>query len=235
MTLAQVMSALAAKGSESTKKILVKHGAKEPFFGVKVADLKPLHKQLKGEQALALQLYATGNADAQYLAGMIADSAQMTPAQLTTWAETANWGMISGFTVAWVASEHPEGFALASKWIDAKDEGVAVAGWKTLAALATTVPDETLPVKKFSAMLDRVAKTITKSPDDVRLAMNQFIIAVGTHVAPLGEAAIATARKIGVVEADMDDTACKIPDAESYILKARRGAPIAPKRKTVRC
>lgn len=235
MTLAQVMSALAAKGSESTKKILVKHGAKEPFFGVKIADLKPLHKQLKGQQALALQLYATGNADAQYLAGMIADGAQMTPAQLTTWAETANWGMISGFTVAWVASEHPEGFALATKWIDAKDEGVAVAGWKTLAALATTVPDETLPVKKFSALLDRVAKTMTKSPDDVRLAMNQFIIAVGTHVAPLGEAAIATARKIGVVEADMGDTACKIPDAETYIVKARRGAPIAPKRKTVRC
>jgi 3-methyladenine DNA glycosylase AlkD len=235
MTLAQVMSALAAKGSESTKKILVKHGAKEPFFGVKIADLKPLHKQLKGEQALALQLYATGNGDAQYLAGMIADGAQMTPAQLNTWAETANWGMISGFTVAWVASEHPEGFALATKWIDAKDEGVAVAGWKTLAALATTVPDEHLPAKKFSALLDRVAKTITKSPDDVRLAMNQFIIAVGTYVAPLGEAAIATARKIGVVEADMGDTACKIPEAEPYILKARRGAPIAPKRKTVRC
>lgn len=235
MTLAQVMSALAAKGSESTKKVLVKHGAKEPFFGVKVADLKPLHKQLKGQQALALQLYATGNGDAQYLAGMIADGAQMTPAQLTTWAETANWGMISGFTVAWVASEHPEGFALATKWIDAKDEGVAVAGWKTLAALATTVPDEHLPAKKFSALLDRVAKTITKSPDDVRLAMNQFIIAVGTYVAPLGEAAIATAQKIGRVEADMGDTACKIPDAEPYILKARRGAPIAPKRKTVRC
>jgi hypothetical protein len=33
----------------------------------------------------------------------------------------------------------------------------------------------------------------------------------------------------------MGDTACKIPDAENYILKSRRGAPIAPKRKTVRC
>jgi len=50
------MSALAAKGSDTTKKILVKHGVQEPFFGVKIADLKPLHKQLKGEQALALQL-----------------------------------------------------------------------------------------------------------------------------------------------------------------------------------
>ena len=235
MTLDQVMAALAAKGSEATKKLLVKHGAQEPFFGVKIADLKPLHKTLKGNQAIALQLYATGNADAQYLAGMIADGAKMTPAQLTTWAETANWTMISGFTVAWVASEHPDGFALAAKWIDSKKEPVAVAGWKTLGALATIVPDEALPVKKLSALLDRVAKTISAAPDDVRLAMNGFIIAVGTYVAPLGDQAIATAQKIGRVEADMGDTACKIPEAESYIMKCRRGAPIAPKRKTVRC
>jgi hypothetical protein len=235
MTLDEAMSELAAKGSEATKKLLIKHGAREPFFGVKVGDLKPIHKKLRGEQALALQLYATGNGDAQYLAGMIADGAKMTPAQLTTWAETANWTMISGCTVAWVTSEHPDGFALASKWIDSKKEAVAVAGWKTLGAIATTVPDDALPVKAISALLDRVAKTISASPDDVRLAMNGFIIAVGTYVAPLGDKAIATAKKIGRVEADMGDTACKIPDAQAYILKCRRGAPIAPKRKTVRC
>jgi hypothetical protein len=33
----------------------------------------------------------------------------------------------------------------------------------------------------------------------------------------------------------MGDTACKVPDAESYIVKSRRGEPVAPKRKTVRC
>ena len=54
MTLDQVMSELAAKGSEATKKLLLKHGAKEPFFGVKVGDLKPIHKKLKGDQTLAL-------------------------------------------------------------------------------------------------------------------------------------------------------------------------------------
>ena len=235
MTLDQAMSELAAKGSEAVKTIWLKHGAKEPFFGVKVGDLKPLHKKMKGDQALALELYATGNSDAQYLAGMIADGKLMTPAQLDTWAKTAGWNMISGFTVPWVASEHPEGFALATKWIDAKDEAIAVAGWKTLGALATIAPDDRLPVKKFSTLLDRVATSISAASDDVRLAMNQFIIAVGTYVAPLGDQAIATARTIGRVEADLGDTACKIPDAEAYILKRRRGAPIAPKRKTVRC
>jgi hypothetical protein len=65
--------------------------------------------------------------------------------------------------------------------------------------------------------------------------MNGFIIATGTYVAALGEKAIATARKVGRVEVDMGETACVVPDAEPYIMKSRRGAPVAPKRKTVRC
>jgi len=235
MTLDQVMTELGAKGSEAVKKLWLKHGAKEPFFGVKIGDLKPLHKTLKGDQALALELFATGNGDAQYLAGMVADGARMTPAQLQRWADTAAWAMISGTIVPWVAAEHPDGCALALKWIDAKKESVAVAGWRTLGALAAVVPDDQLPVKQFSGLLDRVAKTMASASDDVRYAMNGFVIACGTYVAPLGVKAIATARQVGRVEVDMGDTACKVPEAEAYILKSCRGAPVAPKRKTMRC
>ncbi len=235
MKLRDVMQALAAKGSESTKRIFMKHGAKEPFFGVKVGDMKPIAKQLKGQQALALELYATGNGDAQYLAGMVADGRTMTRAQLDRWAKTASWDMVSGTTVPWVASEHPEGFAAAAEWIDAADEQEARAGWAALAAIVTTWPDEALPIKKLDALLARVVKELPKAPDGVRYTMNNFVIACGSYVAPLGDKALAAARKIGKVEIDLAGTACKVPEAESYILKARRGAPIAPKRKTVRC
>jgi hypothetical protein len=237
MTLDQVMSALAAKGSESTKRTFLRHGAKEPFFGVKVGDMKIIIKELKlkGAQALALQLYATGNSDAQYLAGMIADGAKMTRAQIQKWADSASWKMVGNTTVPWVASEHSEGFPLALKWIDSPKGGIACSGWNTLGALAATVPDEELQVKQFGKLLDRVARTLKSSPDEVRYTMNGFVIASGTYIAPLADQAIATARKLGRVEIDMGDTDCKIPDAEIYILKGRRGAPIAPKRKTVRC
>jgi 3-methyladenine DNA glycosylase AlkD len=229
------MTELAARGSESTKRIFAKHGAKEPFFGVKVADLKTIEKRIKGDHPLALKLYATGNGDAQYLAGMLADGAKMTPAELESWASTACWNMISATIVPWVASEHPNGFALALKWIASPKEHIAVSGWKTLSALAATVPDEKLPVKEFSGLLDRVAKTLPKAPDEVRSAMNGFVIACGTYIAALGDKAIATARSLGKVEVDPGETGCKVPDAETYILKCRRGAAVAPKRKTVRC
>lgn len=235
MKLKVVMSKLEELGSPAVKTLWLKHGAKEPFFGVKIGDLKPLAKQLKGEQALALELYATGNGDAQYLAGMVADGSQMTPAQLQSWADRAAWRMIGSTIVPWVTSEHAEGFALARKWTDSPKENVAIAGWHSLGALVTVQPDAELPLKELGELLDRIGKTLPKSPDRVRQAMNYFIIACGTYSAPLAVKAIATARKLGKVEVDVGDTDCKIPDAESYIMKSRRGAPIAPKRKTVRC
>jgi 3-methyladenine DNA glycosylase AlkD len=235
MTLKQVMAEIVAKGDPQTKKTFMRHGAKEPVYGVKIGELKTIQKKIKGDQALAMQLYDTGCAEAQYLAGMVADGKKMTPAQLQKWVETAVWSGSSGTTCVWVASEHPDGLKLALQWIDSDDEKVATTGWNTLSALAAIVPDDKLPVKQYSKLLDRIAKTLKTAPNCVKYTMNGFIIACGTYIAELGEKAIATARKVGKVEVDMGDTACKVPDAEPYIIKSRRGNSVAAKRKTTRC
>ncbi len=235
MILKDVMAALKAKGSEQIKRILTRHGAPASLLGVRIGDMKPIARQIKGDQALALELYATGIGDAQYLAAMVADGRQMTSKELQTWAQTASWDMISGFAIAWVASENPAGFKLASKWIDSKNEHTARAGWSTLGAIAAITPDADLPIAAYGKLLDRAAKSIHGAPDNVRYQMNNFVIMVGTYVAPLAAKAMATAKKIGKVEVDMGDTDCKVPLAEEYILKCRRGAPVAPKRKTMRC
>src|SRR6201986_4215376 len=105
MNVESIMAELKAKGSENIKKILLKHGVKEPFFGVKVEYLKVIQKKIKKDYQLAKDLYATGNADAMYLAGLIADDKQMTQADLQTWAEQAVSNNISEYTVPWVAAE----------------------------------------------------------------------------------------------------------------------------------
>jgi 3-methyladenine DNA glycosylase AlkD len=233
--LNEIMHELESLGTAQTKKTLVRHGAPEPLFGVKIGDLKPLQKKLKGQQDLALQLYATKNSDAMYLAGLIADGSQMTRKQLEQWASNATWHLIAGTTVPSVACEHPDAVELAATWIDSPKELVATAGWCTLAAIASTIPDDELPVPKFKALLDRCATTLKNSPNRARYAMNNFVICVGTYIAPLGKHAMKTAEKLGTVEVDMGDTDCKIPDAASYIIKSRRGKDVAPKRKTIRC
>jgi len=141
MTLNEVMSELRSYANEGIKKILLKHGVKEPFFGVKVEHLKVIQKKIKKDTKLANELFATNNADAMYLAGLITDDKQMTKQDLQTWAKLAVSDNISGYTVPWVAAGSKYSFELGMAWIDAKEEHIAVAGWATLGGLTALKPD----------------------------------------------------------------------------------------------
>ena len=56
-TVPQVLAALKKKGSEQTRKTFSRHGAPGKMYGVKVADLKVIAKQIRGNQQLAIDLY----------------------------------------------------------------------------------------------------------------------------------------------------------------------------------
>ena len=235
MTVQEIMDDLKAHGSDSIKKILLKHGVKEPFFGVKIEYMKPIQKKVKMDYQLAKDLYATGNADAMYLAGLIADDEKMTKADLQTWATQAVSNNISEYTVPWVATGNKHGFELALEWIDSPEEYIAAAGWSTLSNLVSLKPDNELDMSALRRLLAQVAKTIHSSANRVRSTMNGFLIAVGTYVAGLSEEAIATAKSIGAVTVEKEGTACKVPDAAEYILKAKNKNAIGKKKKTVKC
>ena len=70
------------------------------------------------------------------------------------------------------------------------------------------------------------AETIHQERNDVRSAMNGFVIAVGTYVPALSDLAERAATKIGEVSVDMGNTACKVPNAVEYIGKARASGAI---------
>ena len=235
MTVKDIMTELRSKGSESIKKILLKHGVKEPFFGVKVEFLKPIQKKIKMDYQLAKDLYATGNADAMYLAGLIADDKKMTKADLQTWVKQAVSNNISEYTVPWVAAEGDHGFELALQWIDSKEEHIAASGWATLSSIVSLKEDSELDIPKIKSLLDRVAKNIHSSDNRIISTMNGFVIAVGSYVKVLSEHAISTAKKIGKVEVDKNGTACRVPVATEYISKMKAKGTLGKKKKTVKC
>ncbi len=235
MTLQDVMAELEQLGNPGTKKILTKHGAREPFFGVKVGDLKKIVKKIKVDHALALELYATGNSDAMYLAALICDPKQMSVDDLDRWAEGAYWYMIAEYSVAWVAAESGHGFEVARRWIDSGQENYASAGWATLGSLLALTPNEELDLKEIQSLLDRVNKTIHSELNRVRYTMNGFVIAVGSYVEPLHTEAIAVAEAIGKVEVYTGETSCKVPLAAPYIGKATARGSLTKKKKKVRC
>ncbi|MBL1213701.1 MAG: DNA alkylation repair protein [Ignavibacteriae bacterium] len=235
MTYKEVMEELKKHGSDQTKKVLMNHGAKEPFFGVKVGDMKPIVKKIKKDYKLSLDLYDTGNSDAMYFAGLIADENLMTKKDLQKWAKNAYWYMLSEYTVPWITAESNHGFELALEWIDSDKEMIAAAGWATLSNLVSIKDDDELDLKLLKKLLKRVEKDLQNSKNRVRHTMNGFVIALGCYVEDLTIEALKTADKVGKVNVDMGGTACKVPAAREYIQKVKDKNRIGKKRKMARC
>ena len=235
MTANEILKELETYGDEQTKKTLTNHGAQEPFFGVKVQDLKKILKKTKKNHELSLELYATGNTDAMYLAGLMADEKQISREQLEDWVDKAYWYYLSEYTVPWVAAESEYGLELGLKWIESEKETVASAGWSTLAYYAGVNEDEMVDTELYTKLLERVRKEIHGAQNRVRYTMNGFVIAVGTYVAALTEKSREVAKDIGKVSVDVGGTACKVPLADAYIVKAMDKGKIGKKRKTARC
>lgn len=236
MTVKEIMAELQSKGSENIKKILLKHGIKEPFFGVKIEYLKPIQKKIKTDYQLAKDLYATGNTDAMYLAGLIADDGKMTKADLQAWVKQALSQNISEYTVPWVAVGSKHGYELATEWIDSPKEHIAAAGWATLSELVSLKPDNELDLAGLKKLIARVEKNIHTTPANrVRSSMNRFLVATGSYVIPLNKEVVAAAKKIGPVTIDTNGTACKVPYAVDYIKKAEDKGNLGKKKKMVKC
>jgi len=232
-----VIGELKKKGSEKTRNIYARHGMPaERTFGVSIADLKKIAKTIKGQQAVARELYETGNVDAMYLAGIVADGSQMSRNQLQTWAEGASGiQMISEYTVPWVTVENPLARELALEWIKSKKEHIAASGWCTYAGLLATTEDNDLSLAEIEDLLKMIVKGIHGAPNRVRYTMNVFVISVGSYVKPLLKQAKAAAEQIGAVSVAMDGTACKVPLAVAYIAKIEAAGRVGKKRKTMRC
>jgi len=215
----KILQQLQQLGSNQTKNILAKHGAREPFFGVKVADLTKIQKKIKKNHVMALALFDTGNSDAMYLAGMIADPLQMDEDLLNHWAREAYWYMLSEYTVAPVASESPVGEKTALQWIESEEERIASAGWATLSLMLKHGNTILLNDDKTVELLQHIRDHIHQAKNRVRYTMNGFVIAAGAYVPDLTETAMAVAKINGKIHVDMGGTACKVPEAGSYIQK----------------
>lgn len=235
MNKTEVMSELKKLAHAPTKQTYLRHGAREPLFGVRVGDLKKIVKKVKKDHALALELYDTGNSDAMYLAGLIADETKITPAHLKKWVKGAYWGWLTEYTVPWVASETSHGWTLGLEWIGAKQENVAASGWSTLSNVMSIKPDAELDLQAIESLLARVERGIGGAKNRVRYVMNGFVIAAGAYVKPLHAKALAAAERIGAIEVDMGGTACKVPPAADTIRKIAKMGRVGKKRKTARC
>lgn len=235
MNVETVMQELEALGKERTKKIYMSNGAHEPLFGVATGEMKPLFRKIKINQPLAEELYETGNYDAMYFAGIIADPQAMTEADFDRWMDGAYFYMLSDYVVAVTLAEAPIAQTVADRWIAGGEELRMSAGWSCYCWLLGNRPDSEFAESKMADMLKTAKDTIHHAPVRAQYAMNQFIFTVGISYLPLHEMAVETAKAVGPVEVKRDKKKSSILNAAETIQKAADRGQIGFKRKHVRC
>lgn len=235
MNFEKVMQELEALGKERLKKMYISNGAHEPLFGVATGEMKPLFKKTKINQPLAEQLYATGNYDAMYFAGIIADPNAMTEADYDRWMDAAYFYMLSDFVVAVTLAESGIAQKVADQWIASGEELRMSAGWSCYCWLLGNRPDDEFSKDKMAGMLDLVERTIHDAPERAKYAMNHFMYTVAVSYLPLHDQAVETAKAVGPVEVNRDKAKSKLIHASQNIQKAIDKGQLGFKRKHVRC
>lgn len=232
LTYDAAMAALAASGSEQTRTTYLRHGASEPLFGVKFGDLRPLARRIGPDQALADQLWASGNADARLLACMVADPTSVSEDGLDAWLENIDSYFLVDTFVSSLASRVPGRRERAERWIDSRRDRTAQAGWDLMNLVALS--DEQVPSGYFEAQLDTIAERMEQYGNWTRRSASNAITGIGLRSDELEAAARRTASALGHVEFDPGQTACVMPDPIEYLEKtkahrarqaARRKAP----------
>lgn len=216
MTTQEALHVLEALGSEKTRQTYRRHSIDGDQYGVSIGNLKTLKKQIKTDHDLALSLWTTGNHDARYLATMIADPQQIDMDTLDIWSlDLSNYVITDAFST--FIAQTPHARELMALWTTSEDEWLGRAGWSLLASLAMN--DNALPDTFFSPYLSSIERDIHVQKNRVRDAMNNALIAIGSRNHLLKGQAMAIAAKMGQVQVDHGNTACKTPDAAAYIEK----------------
>jgi len=205
--------------------------------------MKPMAKKIKIDQTLAEELYATGNYDAMYFAGVIADPKAMTVEDFNRWIDAAYFYMLdaayfymlSDYVVAVTLAEAPIAQEVADAWIASGEELKMSAGWSCYCWLLGNRKDNEFSESKLASMLEVVKKTIHTAPERTKSAMNNFLYTVAISYVPLHEKAVAIAQAVGPVEMKRDNKKSTTLNAYETIQKELDRGRLGFKRKYVRC
>lgn len=196
MKVKQVLAQLESLGDDARRKHNTKAGAPDNQFGVKLGDIRGIAKKLGTNHKLALELWDTGNVEAQLVAALLLEPTSLSAVELdrltcsTTCAQVADW------LNAYVVAQHPETEALRVKWMKAKDRWAARAGWN----LTATRVNEQAEGLDLEALLDRIEREMPKAKPEVQWTMNSTLAAIGIQHAKHRRRAVAIGEKIGLYE-----------------------------------
>lgn len=137
MNLKETLAKLESLGDEGRRDWNVKNGApKSRTFGVETGKIRALARTIKANHELALQLWKTGNVDAQLLAILLMKPKELSAKELDRMVREARFAWVADWFNAYIVKEQPpaDKESLRLKWMADEDGWAARAGWNLTAS-----------------------------------------------------------------------------------------------------
>jgi len=219
MNLKEALAKLESLGDEKRRAYNVKIGAgKAKQFGVAMGDLRALAKKIKTDHALALELWKTGNIDAQLLAILLMKPKSLSAAELDKMVRAAKFAWVADWLNAYIVKEQPpaDKETLRIKWMEDEDGWAARAGWN-LTASRINKGGKDVEGLDLAALLDRIESEMADAAPETQWTMNAALAAIGIHFPKHRKRAIAIGEKLGIYRDYPCSKGCTSPFAPIWI------------------
>jgi 3-methyladenine DNA glycosylase AlkD len=117
MTVNGIIARLKSLGDDARRAHNTKAGAPDNQFGVKLGDIRAMAKKIKTDHELALNLWDTGNVEAQLLATLIIKPKSLSTDELDKLTRSTTFAQVADWLNAYVVAQHPDKQVLREKWM----------------------------------------------------------------------------------------------------------------------
>ncbi|MEY8569488.1 DNA alkylation repair protein [Brevibacterium linens] len=209
-TSTEVLATLASLEDEKIRAVNARHG---DDHAVNMTKLRAVAKDLKKNDELAAELWATGDTAARLVAILIMRPKVWSEAQLDEMLRDSRVPKVHGWLVNYIVKKSPHAEALCLAWTDDPDPVVASAGWALTSERVNRKPEGL----DLPGLLDTIEAEMADAPERLQWAMNETLSYIGIENPDLRARAIDIGERLGVLRDYPTPPGCTSPFAPSWI------------------
>lgn len=213
MTLKATLAQLEKLGNDKVRAMHVRNGAGENLFGAKLGDIRTLAAKIKTNDALARELWDTGNIDAMLLAILLLTPETLSRETMDRMVRSATFAQVADWLNAYVVKNHPEKELLRQAWMEDADPWAARAGWTLTSGRVARSPEGL----DLPALLDRIESEMGSAAAAAQWTMNSCLANIGIHFPAHRKRAIAIGETLGIFRDYPVSKGCTSPFAPIWI------------------
>lgn len=213
MTLKETLEQLEVLTHEKTRKHNLKKGVGENQFGVKLGDIRKIAKKIKADHELALELWETGNFDAQMLAILILKPKELSSDELDAMVRSVQYERVADWINSYIVKPHPDNETLRQKWMQDENPMAARAGWNLTSQRVIKQPE----MVDIPALLDRIENEMSTAAPEAQWTMNFSLVEIGINHPEHRLRAIEIGEKLGLYRELRAPKGCTSPFAPIWI------------------